>query len=106
MICALFRLIDGCDLKQTRANKNLYKILMQFDPLSKKSQAVWKAHFNVKGLVFKKCQKAIEITISSKNCAITNLLTDHLQRDLVSINVILRDKRYKFPQFRVAVNSV
>lgn len=104
LICALFRMVDGCDLTQTRANPMLYKILMRYDPLDIKSQTIWKAHFNIKGVVFEKHGRSVLILISSKRSATTNVLTDHLKDDLVKINQILG--QYKFPEFKVDVRAV
>lgn len=100
LVCALFRLIDACDLMPSRAYRVLYEILMRYDPLGRKSQKIWKAHFNIKSVVFKNNQ----IVISSKNLSLTKPLIDHLKRDIVAINEILR--RHGLSDFSVDEKKV
>jgi len=100
LICALFRLVDGCDLMPSRANKVLFETIMEFDRMGNQSQRIWKAHLNIRGVVFKGSQ----IIISSRNPTISDRLTSHLARDLGAINEVLR--RHNFTQFSVVVKKV
>ena len=100
LICALFRLIDGCDLSPARANSVLYEILMAFDPLNDESKDVWNAHFAIAAVVFNNHR----VVVSSRDRLLSSRLTDHLQQDLEHINEILQS--YHFPSFSVNVRNV
>ena len=100
LICALFRLIDGCDLLPARANRVLYEILMKFDPMDKQRQRFWKAHFSIKGVVFQKNK----MTISTEDDLVSKPLTDHLIEDLDEINKILI--KNGFPAFSIRIQKV
>lgn len=102
LVCALFRLVDGCDLMPTRTNPVLYDVLMAYDPLNSESVDVWQAHFSTVGLVFINHH----ITISSTNRVRSSLLTDHLKEDLTAINGVLQSAPYDFPAFSVDVRKV
>jgi len=84
----------------SRAYKVLYEILMKYDPLGKQSQKFWRAHFHTKGVVFKNDQ----IIVSSTSPSLSKPLTDHLGRDLVVINKVLR--KHGFPEFSVVIKKV
>lgn len=100
LTCAIFRLIDGCDLMPERANPVLYDILMKYDPLEPDSQEIWHAHSNVAGVVFEKNA----IVISTRNKSSTNVLTEHLREDLKDINRVFCV--YGLPKFQVRVKKV
>ncbi|UCE15791.1 MAG: hypothetical protein JSV12_07990 [Candidatus Bathyarchaeota archaeon] len=84
----------------SRTNKALYEILMQYDPMSERNQKFWKAHFSIKGVVFKNDQ----IIVSYRNPSSAKVLIDHLKKDLVPINEVLL--RHGFPEFSISGKKV
>lgn len=101
LICALFRLIDGCDLTQSRANPTLFDILRSFKEINEESARVWRGHSAIAAVTFSQHR----IVVSTSNRRKSDKLTNHLKRDLNNeINGVLRE--YKFPSFSIDVRRI
>jgi hypothetical protein len=97
LICAIFRLIDGCDITSARTTRVLYNLLSENNLLKADSQPYWAAHLCISSAVFQKG----EIIVDCDDIAAAKLLTDHLIKDLDPINKVFREE--KFPEFNVRV---
>jgi uncharacterized UPF0160 family protein len=99
LICAIFRLIDGCDVTSARTKPVLYKLLRAYDLLNQDSVEYWEAHLTISSAVFKK----EEIIIDCDDPTTAKKLTDHLEKEINRINLILNQER--FPEFTVKIVS-
>jgi hypothetical protein len=97
LICAVFRLLDGCDITSARTTRVLYNLLTAHGLLKDDSLPYWKAHLTISSAVFQ--QRDLIVDCDSIEDA--KLLTSHLEKDLEPINKILREE--KFPEFKLSV---
>lgn len=97
LICAIFRLIDSCDITSARTSGVLYNVLTENGLLKDDSLPHWKAHLSIVSAVFQ--QRALVVDCDNKSDG--ELHTTHLKNDLEAINKIF--KAEKFPEFQLAV---
>jgi len=97
LICAIFRLIDECDISCRRTSSTLYDIIMEYAPLGTRSQKYWKAHLSTTSIVF----KAKEIIIGVEDESKSRILINRLRKRLKEINEIFES--YDFARLRLRV---
>ncbi|MGE5556721.1 MAG: hypothetical protein ACM3UY_10780 [Methanocella sp.] len=97
LICAVFRLLDGCDITSARTTRVLYNLLAANGLLKADSIPFWKAHLSISSAVF----QGNDLIVDCDNLEDAKLLTSHLEKDLVPINKILSEE--KFPEFKFSV---
>lgn len=95
LVCAIFRLIDECDITSARTKKVLYELLKAYNLLDAESIKFWKAHRTISSLVFER----EKIVVYSVDLNAADLLVKHLESDLQEINRGLAAE--KFPTFKV-----
>lgn len=95
VICAVFRLLDGCEISSARVSKPLYDILISYNKIRSDRRKYWDAHRSIIGIVFRDKR----IIIDSENLGKTRLVSNHLKRDLQEINKIFKEE--KLPQLTV-----
>lgn len=100
LICAIFRLLDGCDITSARTKRVLYEILKAYNLLDQKSKKFWEAHRSISSAVF----EGDTIKIDCDNTDTAELLIEHLEKDLREINRIFSEER--FPTFRIEAVSI
>jgi len=81
--CAVFRLLDACDLSSERV-KVIYDILKKYGLLNQKSRIYWEAHLNIISVVFDNDV----IIINCRNKESTEQLIKHFEEELESVNSI------------------
>jgi len=97
LVCAVFRLLDGCDITAKRIPPVLYSLLKTYDLLKPENLPFWEAHHNINSAVFQKT----ELIIDCDTVAPAQDIIDHLKEELIKINNVLKDEG--FPQFTVRV---
>lgn len=97
LICAIFRLIDGCDITSARTSKVLYNLLTENKLLEKNSLKHWKSHLSIVSAIFQ--QKDLVVDCDSKTDG--SFAINHLKDDLEAINKIFRTEN--FPEFQLSV---
>ena len=95
LICAIFRLMDGCDITSARTKKVLYELLKAYKLLDDESMKFWEAHRSISSVVFERK----EIVIDCDDVDKAELLVKHLENDLEKINQTLAEEQ--FPIFAV-----
>lgn len=94
-VCALFRLLDGCEISSARVSKPLYDILTSYNKIKRQHRKYWDAHISIISLVFRNNR----IIIDSNNLSKTRLVSNHLKKDLREINRIFEEEN--LPQLTV-----
>jgi hypothetical protein len=97
LMCAIFRLLDGCEISAARVSKTLYEILTSKKKIKKKGRKFWDAHLSIYDLYF----KGNDIIVECQDLAKAKFLTDHLVEDLVQINKVFSEEN--FPSFSVKI---
>lgn len=97
LACAVFRLLDGCDITAKRIPPVLYSLLKTYGLLKAPNLPFWEAHRNINSAVFQKD----ELVIDCDNITPAQEIIDHLKEDIAKINKVLTDGG--FPQFTVRV---
>jgi hypothetical protein len=97
LMCAIFRLLDGCEISAARVSKTLYEILKTKKKIKKKNLKFWDAHLSIYELHF----KGNEIILECQDLAKSKILTDHLIEDLVHINKVFSEEN--FPTFSAKI---
>lgn len=80
-VCAVFRLLDGCDLSSERI-KVIYEILEKYGLLSENSKKFWKAHLEIVSVIF----RDNTVIINCKNQGSAEPLIKHFKDELDKIN--------------------
>jgi len=104
MICAIFRLIDACDISRARVRPIVYDILNDHNLIDKESKKWWEAHINITSVVFNKGY----IDVAVKDEIKAKVLINHLRRDLRSINRELEqlDNYRGWKKFKIRVQRL
>lgn len=97
LLCAIFRLLDGCELSSARTKRVLYEILKTYSRIKPEANKYWEAHLSISSVVFSDNM----IFVDSKNLRKTRRLTKHLKRDLKIINKVFREEN--FPELTVQI---
>lgn len=97
LVCAIFRLLDGCDITSARTSPILYNLLKGYKLIDENNMKYWDAHLSISSAVF----QGKKIVIDCKKSERHKLLTEHLKSDLKEINKILEEE--DFPQFEVRI---
>jgi|GEM_PF-4499157 exopolyphosphatase/pppGpp-phosphohydrolase len=97
LICAIFKLLDECELSSARVTHMLYDILKTFSKIRNNAVKYWEAHINIISVVFKNNV----IYIGSKNPEKTKMLTDHFKKELRKVNKIFLKEN--FPMLHVKI---
>jgi len=87
LLCAIFRLLDACDISASRVNPNLFDILTENDLLEEDNRNYWEAHSKIVSVVFN--GEYIDVLVEDEEVA--SILTDHLEKDLESINKVFEE---------------
>jgi len=87
IVCAVFRLLDGCDITKARISNALYEVLKKYSPLSTCSEDNWESHKNIIGVMF--LDKKIIIIIKDYQKA--KLLTNDFIENLDIINEVFEE---------------
>ena len=95
VICAVFRLLDECEISSARVSKPLYDILTSYSKIKSEHRKYWDAHISIISLVF----RGKKIIIDSDNLGKTRLLSNHLKKNLQQINRIFQEEH--LPQLTV-----
>lgn len=90
MVCAVFRLLDGCDITKARISNALYEVLNKYRPLSAISEKNWESHQNIIGVMF--LDKKIILIIKDYEKA--KLLTEDFIKNLDTINKIFEENGF------------
>jgi hypothetical protein len=97
LMCAVFRLLDACEISAARISKVLYDILTSSGKMLPKEAKYWEAHYSICDLFF----KDKEIVIDCDDLAKAGLVIDHLKLDLNEINRVFSEEN--FPVFSLRV---
>lgn len=97
LCCAIFRLLDGCDITSKRTHPILYKLLKAYHLIDPDNAKYWEAHLGISSAVFQKNKIVIDCNRRTNHA----LLTNHLSGDLKNINTILKEEA--FPEFDLAI---
>jgi hypothetical protein len=101
LMCAIFRLLDGCEISSARISSCLYAILIKNGLMKEEEEAkFWESHLNIIGLYFEGNRIVIDCEDTSK----ADLIISHLKDDLEKINEVFTDEG--FPAFTVEVRDV
>lgn len=100
LICAIFRLLDACDISASRVNPNLFNILTENNLLEEDNKKYWEAHSAIVSVVFNK--EIIDIWVEDKEKA--SLYTEHFEKDIKSINEVFEEYSGWKP-FQVRINE-
>jgi len=96
-VCAVFRLLDECDLSSERI-RVIYEILERYGLLSDEgSKKFWKAHLEIVSVVF----RGDKVIINCKNQDPAELLIEHFRSELDIINTALH--KVCFPRLEVEI---
>lgn len=95
LICAVFRLLDGCELSSARTKRVLYEILKTYKKIKPEDAKYWEAHLSTLSVVF----NGNTIFVMSKNLRKTRTLIKHLRKDLKEINRVFEEEG--FPQLNI-----
>lgn len=95
MICAIFRLMDACDITRQRCPSAVYDIIKL--ELGDESNEIWKAHMNIKDLIYHKPNIIIyvdDINISKSlvdnlNCEISTIKSTFEENNLIVPTIIV-----------------
>jgi hypothetical protein len=97
LICAIFRLLDACEISATRTSKTLFDILTRNNKISKGESKYWEGHLSIIGLFFENNEIILDCEDKEKPASIIK----HLQKDLNDINKVFAEE--KFPTFTIKV---
>ena len=97
LICAIFRLLDECDISSARISKALYDILTTYSKLNPKSLPFWEAHLNILTVIFREN----DIIIGTGNLTKTRALIGPLRNKLKKINIVFEEEG--FPRLNLNV---
>ncbi len=97
LICAIFRLMDACEVSAARISKTLYDILVRNGKLKHPNTEFWEGHLSIIDLFFEKQNIVIACDDASKPIETIK----HLEEDLVAINKVFEGE--KFPLFKLKV---
>jgi hypothetical protein len=97
LVCALFRLLDSCDLSYNRNSIQFYDILKKYNPLEPEHIPHWEGHNSIDSVTIN--EYVIEIGYS--DITKSKFLIDHLKDDLKKINPIFTSTPYNFSPFTV-----
>jgi exopolyphosphatase/pppGpp-phosphohydrolase len=97
LLCAIFRLLDGCELTSARTKRVLYEILKTYKKIKPKAKKFWEAHLSIVSLVF----KGNDIVVDCKNIVKARVLIKHFQEELDKVNKIFKEEG--FPQLNLRV---
>jgi len=95
LICAVFRLLDGCDVTFSRSRPVLFEILRTYNLIDDKSVPIWEAHINIFSVTFKNNHIFIDYEDPKKS----KISIEHLKKDLNEINKIF--EKEEFPQLDI-----
>lgn len=97
LVCAVFRLLDGCDITSARVSLCLYNLLKAYNLIDPQNMEFWDAHLSISSAVF----KGRKIVIDCKRGKKHECLTKHLTADLNKINKIF--EREEHPQYEITI---
>jgi len=100
LVCATFRLVDGCDITDARTKPVLYDILKTYSLLEEGSIKYWESHLSTIGTVFQ--GNAIYVTYRKGKRKESEMLVSHLKKDLRRLNRVF--EKYGM-SFRIKLHS-
>ncbi|MGA2918113.1 MAG: hypothetical protein ABSE13_06170 [Methanoregula sp.] len=89
-VCAIFRMLDACEITEIKCPKGVYDIMITGEhPMSARADQFWRAHMNIESIQFE-CPK---IKIYVEDCNISALVIERLEleiendvADILSVN--------------------
>lgn len=94
LVCATFRLIDGCDIASSRAKPIVFEILKKFGQLNQENIPFWKAHLSIMSITFNR--NTIEVYIKRNKRNEAKLLVNHLNNELDELNKVFSNYGISF----------
>lgn len=91
LICSIFRVMDACEIDSSKCPNEVYEFIK--DSMKPENKEHWRAHMNICGVTFKNP----EIVVVVDNLDDSNLLIEHLKKELDSIRDIFYDNKIVIP---------
>lgn len=104
LICAIFRLIDACEITNIKCPKAVFEEIkddLKLPNGSPDDEAIkfWEAHMNIKNLTFQK--PIIVIFINRANKQKTENVIERLKREIESIRSIFEENKIEVPIIKI-----
>lgn len=99
MICAIFRLMDACDITRQRCPSAVYDIIKL--ELEDESNEIWKAHMNISDLIYQKPN----IIIYVNDIEISKSIIANLNREIITIKSTFEENNLIVPTIIVEIDS-
>lgn len=97
-ICAIFRILDACDITEKKCPKGVYDIIMKGEyPLDKEANNFWQAHMNIQSLQFERPK----IKIFLQNLEICELVVNRLIREIETVKTVLTTNNVTCPNVEI-----
>lgn len=102
LICSIFRIIDACEIANSKCPSEVYELIKD-DLVSSKSDSdkYWKAHMSVIGVWF----KVPNIGILVDDLEFSNILIEHLKEEIDSVRDVLDTNGIPVPRVEVAIDD-
>jgi hypothetical protein len=100
LICAVFRLLDACEISAVRTSKILFDILNRNAKMGDDEKKYWESHLNIINIFFENN----EIIIDCEDIEKTKISLNHLREDLEKINEVLR--QYNLVTFTIKIVNI
>lgn len=98
LICAIFRLIDACEITNFKCPENVYREIK--NTLNSEAIEFWVGHINIRDVTFQK--PLIEVHVNNRNK--TKKIVDRLKNENLSIKKIFMDNGIIVPIIKVRLN--
>jgi hypothetical protein len=90
LICAIFRLMDACEISAKRISRLLFDILTRNNKIGVAESEYWEAHLNIINLYFK--DEHIFVAIDDPHKSKSAI--EHLEEDLTEINKVFTEEKF------------
>ena len=102
LVCSIFRIIDACEIANSKCPSEVYELIKD-DLVSSKSDSdkYWKAHMSVIGVWF----KVPNIGILVDDLEFSNILIEHLKEEIDSVRDVLDTNGIPVPRVEVAIDD-
>jgi len=91
LICSIFRVIDACEIDSSKCPPEVYEFIK--DLMKTESKEYWIAHMNICGVTLKNP----EIVVVVDNLDESNILIEHLKKEIDSVQVIFNNNKIVIP---------
>lgn len=91
LLCSIFRVMDACEIDSSKCPKEVFEFIK--DLMKPESKEHWIAHMNICGVTFKNPEIVVVVDDLDKS----NLLIEHLKKELDSIQDIFNDNNIVIP---------